>query len=718
MVGSPSSLSLPLYTAKTFIKRRLARLKAEAVRLTLSYSTGDLRSKLGSLGLKSGDAVLVHAAFNPFNGYQDGPHHLIDCIVDVIGPRGHLFMMSMPYSGASRDYVKQGTAFEVNRTPSRMGLVSECFRRSKGVVRSANPLHPVLGWGPRSKWLIEGHEKLLYSCGKGSPFERMLELDTKALMFDVDLNTLTFVHYLEDQFQSTAPTPLYTGEPLEMPIIGGVRSTFRGYAFSPEIIPRRDFATLYDAFEDEGYVRRDRIGNTALVLVSLRELLAFATGFIRGGGRIFDPAGTSARTEPTRGGLVRKTASVIVDELRSGRLEADIKRAVRRALEGPLAAYRERRLPALARRELLRDRAGLPAEDAGAETIIRAALDWLCVAQDRSVSRDGGVARHYSLLKGWSVSYPETTGYIAPTLLESTGLPKQEEYKARARRMLDWLVSIQFPEGGFPGGIIGHQPSVPVTFNTGQILIGLARGVRVFEDPRHADAMHRAARWLVETQDPDGCWRKHSSPFVQVTEHTYDTHTAWGLLEAARVSGESRYADTALANVRWAITHQRRNGWLGRCCLDDASEPLTHTIGYAQRGIIEAYLFSREQFFLVAAQRIADALLKALRADGYLAGRFRSDWKDAAKWACLTGTAQLAHNWLQLYGITGKDPYLAAGRAANAYVRRTVHLDGPEDIRGGVKGSFPVDGDYGRFEYPSWAAKFAIDANRLEMTFR
>ena len=44
-----------------------------------------------------------------------------------------------------------------------------------------------------------------------------------------------------------------------------------------------------------------------------------------------------------------------------------------------------------------------------------------------------------------------------------------------------------------------------------------------------------------------------------------------------------------------------------------------------------------------------------------------------------------------------------------------MDLDGPEDVRGGVKGSFPVDGGYGTFEYLNWAAKFTIDACLAEL---
>ena len=46
---------------------------------------------------------------------------------------------------------------------------------------------------------------------------------------------------------------------------------------------------------------------------------------------------------------------------------------------------------------------------------LSAAIKWLETAQDATT--DGGVAGRYSLSSGWSSSYPETTGYIIPTLL-------------------------------------------------------------------------------------------------------------------------------------------------------------------------------------------------------------------------------------------------------------------------------------------------------------
>jgi len=57
-----------------------------------------------------------------------------------------------------------------------------------------------------------------------------------------------------------------------------------------------------------------------------------------------------------------------------------------------------------------------------------------------------------------------------------------------------------------------------------------------------------------------------------------------------------------------------------------------------------------------------------------------------------------------------------AALALNQFVRRTVRLDAPPEVRGGVKGSFPVSGKYGAYEYLNWAAKFFVDAMQLEMS--
>ena len=376
----------------------------------------------------------------------------------------------------------------------------------------------------------------------------------------------------------------------------------------------------------------------------------------------------------------------------------------------------EQPLPKAAIRQAAIDRAGLPPIEPSEQAALDAAILWLCKAQDSSTSADGGVARAYSLKTGWQSSYPETTGYIIPTFLDCAAEFTAQDLRERARRMLDWLVRIQMPSGAFQGGRIDSHPVLPVVFNTGQILLGLAAGVHAFGNYR--PAVRAAADWLVQMQDKDGCWRRGASPFAGPGEKAYDTHVAWGLIEAARVIPERGYEEAALANVRWAMTRQRSNGWLDNCCLSNFDRPLTHTLGYALRGIWVAYRYCGERLYFDSARRLADGLKSALREDGFLPGCLSADWSAAAEWVCLTGSVQIAYCWLGLFQETGDAAYRDAAFAANRYVRRTLQLSGAPEICGAVRGSFPIDGAYSQYEYPNWAAKFLIDSLVFERRVR
>lgn len=389
-------------------------------------------------------------------------------------------------------------------------------------------------------------------------------------------------------------------------------------------------------------------------------------------------------------------------------------RPLKPLLQPALTWLEHQQMPEAAKSARKRDLDAPERIDAGAVATMRASLDWLMAAQNFSATADQGAARDYSHTTGWAASYPETSGYIVPTLLTQADLLNDEALRESGRKMLDWLVAIQFEDGGFQGGTIGQEPKVPVTFNTGQILMGLAAGTRVFGDA-YREPMRKAADWLANSLDDDGCWRKHRTPFATQDDKAYETHVSWGLLEAARTEANALWSDAALKQVDWALTKQAANGWMSDCCLSKPDAPLTHTLGYALRGILEAWEFSRDEKYLTAAQKLGGGLLGCLGPDGYLCGRFDADWRDSADWVCMTGSAQVAHCWLMLSTVDDGPGYREGANRALGYLRRRIDSDGPVETRGAVAGSFPIHGDYVPYGYPNWAAKFFIDAQQLAL---
>jgi uncharacterized protein YyaL (SSP411 family) len=367
--------------------------------------------------------------------------------------------------------------------------------------------------------------------------------------------------------------------------------------------------------------------------------------------------------------------------------------------------------------QLIRDRLNLSfGPELAPEQHLRAAVDWLLHAQ--SCAADDGVPHSYDLRRGiWHASYPETTGYIIPTLLDYAEHFQQPRYAEAALRMADWEIAVQLPDGGVRAGTMAAEVVEPTIFNTGQVLFGFARAFTATRADRYEQALRRAADWLVRAQDADGAWRRFPSPFAPGTDvKAYNTRSAFGLVRAWEALGESRWLEAADANARWAIASALPNAFLPHNCLTANPAPLTHTLAYAMRGLMEVGVATGQKSYIDFAIRMADAIAPHQRASGAMPGRFDANWQPAAEWSCLTGNAQLAINWWRLARITGEKRFEKHALAANRYTMRVQDLRVRDPNRAGaLKGSHPINGGYLTWRYPNWATKFFADALMLEI---
>jgi hypothetical protein len=351
---------------------------------------------------------------------------------------------------------------------------------------------------------------------------------------------------------------------------------------------------------------------------------------------------------------------------------------------------------------------------------LRAAIDWICHAHD--AAGDGGVSRSYSLGfhpliggRGWLPSYPETTGYIIPTMFDFARRSGRDDVFHRAVRMADWETDIQLPSGAVRGGTIVEREA-PAVFNTGQVLFGWVRAFEETGNARYLEAASKAGDYLVSVQDPDGSWRKDLGGFAASDAATvYNARTAWGLLVLASATGEARYREGAIRNIEYALTEQTPNGWFRHNCLYDTTRPLLHTIAYALRGVLEVGMAIGEPRFVSAARRGADELLARQREDGSLLARYDQRWEPTVGYCCLTGVAQMGTVWARLHDATGDERYARGLHNANLFLRRVQWLGtGNPGLDGGISGSYPLHGRYNRFQIPNWAVKFFADALMFE----
>lgn len=335
----------------------------------------------------------------------------------------------------------------------------------------------------------------------------------------------------------------------------------------------------------------------------------------------------------------------------------------------------------------------------------RAALDWLV----RSERPEGGSAAYYVPLLGWSAPYPETTGYIVPTLYDGARRFSDDRYERAAERMARWLLTLQDPEGWFPTGTWRPGRSLePSVFNTAQIVFGLLAAFRETRDDRFARASARAVSWLQGELDESGRWTRWSYREGHVP--SYYAHVCWPMAEHWREFGGVELCSDIRRALDAILRERRDDGTFAHWAFEPGRPAFTHTIGYTLQGLYEAgrILGTTGQHVEAAADSLA-RLMRIYEIRKRLAGAYHDGWEPVGSFICLTGHAQIASAWLHLFQDEGDPRFLNAGLRALQEVAEHQKLGGSAGRRGAVAGSVPFWGAYMRGRYPNWAAKFFVD---------
>jgi hypothetical protein len=336
--------------------------------------------------------------------------------------------------------------------------------------------------------------------------------------------------------------------------------------------------------------------------------------------------------------------------------------------------------------------------------LIERSVAWLCHSQD--VVGSGGVGCYE--FGGWTRGYPEVTGYIIPTVWAAHHHLGSADLRRRAIRMTDWELRVQKPEGGFESFYEGDGRP-PVVFNTGQALRGLLTTFRETGSDAYLDAAVRAADWIVAGQEDDGSWARQNYLGMK---RVYDTYVAAPLADLANETGRADYRRAAVANCDFALAQRHHDGWFDLCDNTPAHNdiPLTHTLCYTIDGLLDVGKLVEEERYVHAARASADALAGQLGRTGRLAARFDREWKSAADYVCVTGSAQLGVILMKLEHLTGDRAYGDRARRIADFLAYVQDLNAVSvDQAGGLPGSYPIWGRYAPLKYPSWATKYFLD---------
>lgn len=248
----------------------------------------DIVSALNAVGVKPGQSVMVHASLSSLGFVCGGAQVVIEALLDWVGDEGTLMMPSQswknldPETGVHWEEPKEWwqiirdnwPAYNRDITPTNtMGAVAEMFRKWPGSMRSDHPARSVAAWGKYARYLTENHD-LSNIFGEGSPLARLYELDGYVLLIGVGYDKNTSLHLADARAE-------YPGKHLVSESSAVMREGKREWVtYQTLYVDGEDFQDIGAAFEQQGQVKRQSLGNGSICLMRQRELVDFAVDWI------------------------------------------------------------------------------------------------------------------------------------------------------------------------------------------------------------------------------------------------------------------------------------------------------------------------------------------------------------------------------------------------------------------------------------------------------
>jgi aminoglycoside 3-N-acetyltransferase len=197
---------------------------------------------ISDLGLGTGDVVYVHSGMDGLN-LAFPFYRILFLIQEVIGPGGTVLFPTYPnHRISSYEYLLQEKVFDVRRTPSYTGILTEFARRQRNAVRSLHPTKSVCAIGPAAREITATHHLSPYPYDTCSPYYKLIEGGGRIIGLGATTNYISFGYCVDDALKERFPVRVYHDQVFDAACINyqGERVTVRTYAHDMSTVVHPD----------------------------------------------------------------------------------------------------------------------------------------------------------------------------------------------------------------------------------------------------------------------------------------------------------------------------------------------------------------------------------------------------------------------------------------------------------------------------------------------
>jgi aminoglycoside 3-N-acetyltransferase len=144
------------------------------------------------VGVEEGDTLLVHSSYKSFGPVDGGPQTVIRALEAALGTEGGGTLIMPTFNF---DFNK-GAPWDVRKTPSKMGVLTELVRENPRAKRVFHPFYSFAVLGKHAGMLGSLRYKSAYE--RNSVFGKLRDLDGKIMVIGLSYtNSMTFFHHIE-----------------------------------------------------------------------------------------------------------------------------------------------------------------------------------------------------------------------------------------------------------------------------------------------------------------------------------------------------------------------------------------------------------------------------------------------------------------------------------------------------------------------------------------
>lgn len=183
----------------TTSKQRVAlkRFKRHAFEIFLKKNKTSLEDikkiLIDNLGIKKNDKIIVASSFGNLNA-DFSPADIIHLLQSIVSEEGCIMMPYYPPIN-SNEWAKGNYIFDMSKTKSGMGILTNVFARMPDVYMSVHPTKAVCIWGKDAENIVHGHSISETPFYWDSPYGKFIK-GSKSL--GLGLKNIPIFHTLED----------------------------------------------------------------------------------------------------------------------------------------------------------------------------------------------------------------------------------------------------------------------------------------------------------------------------------------------------------------------------------------------------------------------------------------------------------------------------------------------------------------------------------------